>query len=111
MSLRIAVAIVVVASAATSAFADDGYAYSGAARNDDSIPATVAVAQGPSASRPERVAPQGKTREQVRRELIQAYRDGLLPTNNHDYPPSPATIARNKELNQRFGPRWAADPQ
>ncbi|MBP0595567.1 DUF4148 domain-containing protein [Paraburkholderia sp. LEh10] len=39
-----------------------------------------------------------KTREQVRAEIEQARRDGLLPYRRHDYPPSKATIARNKEL-------------
>ncbi|WP_341318866.1 DUF4148 domain-containing protein [Paraburkholderia sp. IMGN_8] len=41
---------------------------------------------------------QGKTREQVREEMIQARRDGWLPYRRHDYPPSTATIKRNKEL-------------
>jgi hypothetical protein len=41
---------------------------------------------------------QGKTREQVREELVQARRDGLVPSRRHDYPPSAATIKRNKEL-------------
>jgi hypothetical protein len=41
---------------------------------------------------------QGKTREQVREEIVQARRDGRLPYTRHDYPPSAATIKRNKEL-------------
>ncbi|KVO12133.1 hypothetical protein WK05_32660 [Burkholderia ubonensis] len=53
-------------------------------------------------------APSGKTREQVRQELIRAYHDGLLPTSNHDYPPGPETIARNKELHSLREPVWAA---
>nr|WP_310678379.1 hypothetical protein [Burkholderia multivorans] len=44
----------------------------------------------------------------VIQELIQAYHDGLLPTSKHDYPPSEATIARNKELHQLSEPKWAA---
>ncbi|WP_137909973.1 MULTISPECIES: DUF4148 domain-containing protein [unclassified Burkholderia] len=40
----------------------------------------------------------GKTREQVRAELVQAYRDGLVPYSRNDYPPSASTIARNKVL-------------
>ncbi|WP_350357428.1 DUF4148 domain-containing protein [Paraburkholderia fungorum] len=43
-------------------------------------------------------APRGKTREEVRDELAQAYQDGLLPFRKNDYPPSAATIRRNKEL-------------
>ncbi|WDD90551.1 DUF4148 domain-containing protein (plasmid) [Burkholderia sp. FERM BP-3421] len=42
--------------------------------------------------------PVRKTREQVYQELIQAQRDGLLPTRDVDYPPSEETILRNKEL-------------
>ncbi|MDN7424788.1 DUF4148 domain-containing protein [Burkholderia sp. AU45388] len=38
------------------------------------------------------------TRADVRAELIQAERDGTLPTSNWDYPPSTQTIARNREL-------------
>ncbi|SAK93032.1 hypothetical protein AWB81_05069 [Caballeronia arationis] len=41
---------------------------------------------------------QSKTREQVREEIAEARRDGLLPYKRHDYPPSAATIKRNKEL-------------
>ncbi|WP_323119869.1 DUF4148 domain-containing protein [Burkholderia alba] len=48
----------------------------------------------------------GKTREEVRRELIQAYRDGFLPTKDTDYPPSPATRARNREILQAANPSW-----
>lgn len=39
-----------------------------------------------------------KTREQVRAEIEQARRDGILPYRRDDYPPSKATIERNKEL-------------
>jgi hypothetical protein len=38
----------------------------------------------------------GKTRAEVLQELIQAQRDGLIPTNDTDYPPSKRTIERNK---------------
>ncbi|MBR8213547.1 DUF4148 domain-containing protein [Burkholderia cenocepacia] len=38
------------------------------------------------------------TRADVRAGLIQAERDGTLPTSNWDYPPSTQTIARNREL-------------
>ncbi|GJH28593.1 hypothetical protein AWB71_05072 [Caballeronia peredens] len=40
----------------------------------------------------------GKTRAQVVAEMIQAQRDGLIPTSKNDYPPSERTIERNKEL-------------
>ena len=38
------------------------------------------------------------TRADVVADLIQAERDGTLPTSNWDYPPSTQTIARNREL-------------
>lgn len=38
------------------------------------------------------------TRAQVKAQLIEAECDGLLPTPNADYPPSPQTIARNKGM-------------
>ncbi len=40
---------------------------------------------------------QAKTREQVRQELVQAQHNGLIPSSKTHYPPSEATIARNKE--------------
>jgi hypothetical protein len=38
------------------------------------------------------------TRADVYAQVIQARADGILPYHRNDYPPSPATIARNKEL-------------
>ncbi|MCX4164229.1 MULTISPECIES: DUF4148 domain-containing protein [Paraburkholderia] len=38
----------------------------------------------------------GKTRAEVRAELIRAEADGLLPVSKTDYPPSAQTIARNR---------------
>jgi hypothetical protein len=38
----------------------------------------------------------GKTRAEVRAELVQAEAQGLLPTSKNDYPPSPQEIARNQ---------------
>jgi hypothetical protein len=43
----------------------------------------------------------GLTRAEVRAQLIQAEADGLVSTNTQDYPPSAATIQRNKAI-------WAA---
>ncbi|WP_063806952.1 DUF4148 domain-containing protein [Burkholderia ubonensis] len=107
MNIRIVVAMVVAATAATSAFADGGHDYPGAyaASSASSTRGAAAVApDSPSGNS----APSGKTREQVRQELIRAYHDGLLPTSNHDYPPGPETIARNKELHSLREPVWAA---
>ncbi len=49
----------------------------------------------------------GKTRAEVRMELIQAYRDGLLPTANNDYPPSAETQEHNRERLAATHPAWA----
>ncbi|WP_025598439.1 DUF4148 domain-containing protein [Burkholderia sp. WSM2230] len=40
----------------------------------------------------------GPTRADVRAQLEQAQAEGLVPTRDDDYPPSVATIARNKEI-------------
>ncbi|OJA25627.1 hypothetical protein BGV56_03745 [Burkholderia ubonensis] len=107
MNIRIVVAMVVAATAVTSAFADGGHDYPGAygASSASSTRGAAAVAPASSSGNS---APSGKTREQVRQELIRAYHDGLLPTSNHDYPPGPETIARNKELHSLREPVWAA---
>ena len=40
----------------------------------------------------------GLTRAEVHAQLVQAEADGILPNSKLDYPPSPETIARNKQL-------------
>ncbi|RQU03057.1 DUF4148 domain-containing protein [Burkholderia cepacia] len=45
-------------------------------------------------------AAQQKTRQEVRQELVRARHDGVIPSPNHDYPASPATVARNKEIHR-----------
>ncbi|WP_155630536.1 DUF4148 domain-containing protein [Burkholderia territorii] len=100
------VATLVVVAAATPAFADDGDAYPNIALNSNPTSNSAPVSSEPIGSRSSNSASSGKTREEVREELIQAYRDGLLPTNKNDYPPSPATIARNKELFRLANPKW-----
>jgi hypothetical protein len=44
------------------------------------------------------VQAQGKSREEVRQELIQAQHDGKIQSSKTQYPPNAAAIARNKEL-------------
>jgi hypothetical protein len=44
------------------------------------------------------VQAQGKSREQVNRELTQAQHNGTIPVSKTQYPPDDNTIARNKEL-------------
>ncbi|AWV04179.1 DUF4148 domain-containing protein [Burkholderia sp. JP2-270] len=46
------------------------------------------------------VAAQAKTRQEVRQELVRARHDGVIPSLNHDYPASPAAVARNREIHR-----------
>ncbi|HGO6129137.1 MULTISPECIES: DUF4148 domain-containing protein [Burkholderia cepacia complex] len=88
--MKIATTLIVAASFATiyPAFADSstpqdsGIGYSSAATSQIGSPA------------------RGKTRAEVYAELIQAQKDGLIPSSKSDYPPSEATIRRNRELYQ-----------
>jgi hypothetical protein len=40
----------------------------------------------------------GKTRAEVRQELVQAQHEGTVPASKNNYPPNADTITRNKEL-------------
>ncbi|EKS9794598.1 MULTISPECIES: DUF4148 domain-containing protein [Burkholderia] len=46
------------------------------------------------------VAAQQTTRQEVRQELVRARHDGVIPSPNHDYPASPAAVARNQEIHR-----------
>jgi hypothetical protein len=76
---------------ATSAFADADHGYP-----ESAIPARASAGDTAQAQHP---APD-KTRAQVRQDLIEAERAGLVPSPKNDYPPSQAAIERNKA---RFG--------
>ena len=56
----------------------------------------------------------GKTRAEVRAELVQAQREGLVPVPKNDYPPSADTISRNAEIyaiqHHEDGTRTAMQP-
>lgn len=108
MNIRIVATIIVAATAATSVFADGGHDYPNIRASNGTTSSVSIASSAPMVSQSGSVAPQSKTREQVRQELIRAYHDGVLPTSKHDYPPSPQTIARNKELHNVFEPQWAA---
>ncbi|MGU8077107.1 DUF4148 domain-containing protein [Burkholderia pyrrocinia] len=41
---------------------------------------------------------QGKTRADVRQELVQAQHEGTIPVSENDYPPSQVRIERKKTL-------------
>jgi hypothetical protein len=82
---------------ATSAFADGNHTYPGSV-----MVSMVNANQASAASASDLVnvdmqASAGKTRAQVRAELINAERAGFVPAGKFDYPPSAATIARNRE--------------
>ncbi|KVS28445.1 DUF4148 domain-containing protein [Burkholderia cepacia] len=55
-------------------------------------------------------AAQQKTRQEVRQELVRARHDGVIPSPNHDYPASPATVARNQEIHRATVHRGEAAP-
>ncbi len=63
------------------------------------ISSTAAFSQtAPSPAGTDNQVEQGKTRAQVRAELVQAQRAGVIPTNDSDYPPSRDTTRRNQTL-------------
>lgn len=54
---------------------------------------------------------QGKTRAQVRAELLHAEEAGLAPVHKNDYPPSAETVARNRARFQQIEQAWKPDGQ
>ncbi|OXI95567.1 MULTISPECIES: DUF4148 domain-containing protein [Burkholderia] len=56
------------------------------------------------------VAAQQKTRQEVRQELARARHDGVIPSPNHDYPASPAAVARNQEIHRATVHRGESAP-
>ncbi len=51
---------------------------------------------------------QAKTRAEVRRELIQAYEDGVLPFRRSEYPPNADSKKKNREAYARAHPENAS---
>ncbi|CAI8781150.1 MULTISPECIES: DUF4148 domain-containing protein [Burkholderia] len=60
--------------------------------------ALLAVVVGTPVAAFAQTSSSGVTRAEVIADLVQAERDGIVPTSNYDYPPSAATVARNREL-------------
>ncbi|MCA7952972.1 DUF4148 domain-containing protein [Burkholderia seminalis] len=58
----------------------------------------LAIAIGTPVAAFAQTSSSGPTRADVIADLVQAQRDGTVPTSNWDYPPSTQTIARNREL-------------
>jgi hypothetical protein len=112
-------------SASLSAFAGGGgprgsgpYPYSGtaamaaaAATSSTTAATTVSVASTDTLQTAASNTVSGKTRAQVRAELIEAEREGLIPANNTHYPPDAATVARNKVEFQHAENWWLAHQQ
>ncbi|EIF32146.1 hypothetical protein BCh11DRAFT_07728 [Burkholderia sp. Ch1-1] len=108
MSLKVIPAALIAATLATSAFADADHNYPNAAVSTTVPPASSARPPTSNIAAPTTEASQqGKTREQVVQELIQARRDGLVPAGHADYPPSQATIERNRARMEATAPKWA----
>jgi len=53
----------------------------------------------------------GKTRAQVRTELLAAERAGTVPVHKNDYPPSAETVARNQARFQQVERGWGTGDQ
>ncbi|MFM0205401.1 DUF4148 domain-containing protein [Paraburkholderia fungorum] len=102
-SKRIALAAILMSALSTSALAS----------HDDSVRAPAdpnRVAPPSSTSVPDAQPHQlGKTRAQVRQELIDARRDGAIPTTEADYPPSQRTIDANRARNRIFERYWSSN--
>ncbi|RQR27607.1 DUF4148 domain-containing protein [Burkholderia sp. Bp9143] len=60
--------------------------------------ALLAVVVGTPVAAFAQTSSSGVTRAEVIADLVQAQRDGTVPTSNSDYPPSASTVARNREL-------------
>jgi Domain of unknown function (DUF4148) len=107
-------------SASLTAFAGGGgprggaYPYSSGASNVERVSAntapTVAIQADANAVAGGNAAT-GKTRAQVRAELLQAEEAGVVPVDKIDYPPSAQTIARNRARFQQVEHAWKSDGQ
>ncbi|MFM0669180.1 DUF4148 domain-containing protein [Paraburkholderia sediminicola] len=73
-------------------------------KRHNSIPTFTLLPQGTLAGQPQQM---GKSREQVRQELIEAQRQGLIPNTEADYPPSQRSIDANKARHAAVQRYWA----
>ncbi|CAE6835380.1 DUF4148 domain-containing protein [Paraburkholderia haematera] len=96
-SKRIALAVIFMSVLSTSVLAD----------NDQSVSA-LAASQSSQYVPAAQSRPIGKTRAQVRQELIDARREGTIPTTEADYPPSQRTIDANRARHQILERYWAS---
>ncbi|MDR5794227.1 DUF4148 domain-containing protein [Caballeronia sp. LZ008] len=103
MKFRYVSLFVTLAAVASSSFADAGHDFPPATTHAASRDNSVADGSAQATDMP--VAARGKTRAQVMQELIEAQRAGLVPTSRSDYPPSEATIERNRARFESDGPK------
>lgn len=75
-----------------------------AANDSHGNPAFPLQAQATLAGQPQQM---GKSREQVRQELLEAQRQGLIPNTEADYPPSQRSIDANKARHAAVQRYWA----
>ena len=68
---------------------------------------TVLACLSASAAFAQSSAPTGLTRAQVREQIVQAERDGTIPTTEADYPPSQRSIDANKARHAVLQRYWA----
>lgn len=77
-------------------------------------PAPESVVTGTGAGGPSNAdgrAGYGKTRAQVRAELLEAERAGTVPVHKNEYPPSAETVARNQVRFQQIEQAWRVGDQ
>lgn len=89
-----ALAALILGALATTAVAND----------TRSSPAFASQSHSPLAGQPQQM---GKSREQVRQELLEAQRQGLIPNTEADYPPSQRSIDANKARHAALQRYWA----
>jgi hypothetical protein len=101
-SKRIILATILMSALSTSALANNGNSVSAQGESNRIAPPS---SKNESTARPHQL---GKTRAQVRKELIDARRAGTIPTTEADYPPSQRTIDANRARNQIFENFWSS---
>ncbi len=95
MKIKFLSLFVALAAVANSSFADAGHDFPPTTKVQAASPADSGQARSAQATDMQ-VTRSGKTRAEVIQELIEAQKAGLVPTSRSDYPPSEATIARNR---------------
>ncbi|WP_051889008.1 DUF4148 domain-containing protein [Caballeronia sordidicola] len=77
--------------------------------NSDGSESTVLTTGTNGPSTADRITAYGKTRAQVRAELLEAERAGTVPVHKNEYPPSVETVARNHARFQQIEQAWRGE--